>query len=223
MFLIDLLNKKKYNPIYEEELINKGVKELNKSIRLLVIADTHGRLIIDKGTQEKLEEKCDICCILGDVRDSDYEIILKKIPKDKIAAILGNHDRFSILNEYGIKNYHGLVITINDIKLGFFQGSHKYKEERFPSFTHERSIVFLNSMPDVDILLSHDKPFTIDYKDSVHDGLKGITKYLYERRVPINIHGHIHKNCIEKLKNGTQVKSVYGIELIEIKNGIIIS
>lgn len=97
------------------------------------------------------------------------------------------------------------------------------KKRIFPSFTHEESINFLQMMPDVDILLSHDKPLTFDYRDPVHDGLKGITKFLYDRKVPINIHGHIHKSYLDELKNGTQVKGVYCIELIKIKKGKIVS
>ena len=87
----------------------------------------------------------------------------------------------------------------------------------FPSFTHQESIDFLKNLDEVDILLSHDRPFLIDYKDSVHDGLKGITKYLYEKRVPYNIHGHLHKNEENELINGTKVIGVYGCELIELK------
>ena len=108
------------------------------------------------------------------------------------------------------------------MKIGAIQGSYKYKDESFPSFTHEESIRFLDKMPYVDILLSHDKPLTFDYKNPAHDGLKEITKFLYERKVPINIHGHIHKSYLSELKNGTQVKGVYCVELIIIKNGRII-
>ena len=91
--------------------------------------------------------------------------------------------------------------------------------QEFPSFTHEQSIEFMENMPYVDILLSHDKPFTYDYKDGAHDGLKGITKFLYERQVPINIHGHLHTSDLKTLKNGTQVKGVYEVELFEIMDG----
>lgn len=76
-------------------------------------------------------------------------------------------------------------------------------------------------MPYVDILLSHDKPFTFDYHDPAHDGLKGITKFLYDKKIPLVIHGHIHKSYKDRLKNGTMVKGVYRVELVTIKNGII--
>ena len=205
---------------YESTLKNNGINSFEKDISLLVIADTHGDLVLNKDMQNKIiNQKYDMCCILGDIHNYDFEIILKYIPREKIIAILGNHDKFDLLKEHGLDDFNGKVININGIKIGAIHGSFKYKDEKFPSFTHEESINFLSKMPYVDILLSHDKPLTFDYKDPVHDGLKGITKFLYERRVPINIHGHIHQSYLNELKNGTQVKSVYCVELIKIKNG----
>lgn len=225
MFIKGLFSKKKIeNRDYESLLKNNGVKTLDKDIDLLIISDTHGDLALNKEMQKKLKNrKYDLCCILGDIHDNDYDVILNNIPKEKIIAILGNHDRFNLLNEHGLDNFNGKIININGIKIGAIQGSFKYKEEIFPSFTHEESIDFLNSLSDVDILISHDKPFIFDYKDLAHDGLKGITKYIYEKRVPINIHGHIHKSYLGELKNGTQIKGVYCVELIKIKKGKIIN
>lgn len=215
--------KKMENLDYESTLQNNGVRKFNKDITLLVITDTHGDLALNTEIQKKmLNKKYDLCCILGDIHDYDYNIILKYISKDKIIAILGNHDRFSLLSELELEDYNGKIINVNGIRFGAIQGSFKYKNEKFPSFTHKESINFFNKMSEVDILLSHDKPFIFDYKNSVHDGLKGITKYLYEKKVPINIHGHIHKSYIDKLQNGTQVKGVYGIEIIKIVSGKII-
>lgn len=217
------INKKTDTLDYESTLTNAGVNSFNKDIKLLVIADTHGDLALSKELYKKLINiDYDLCCILGDIHYNDFKIILEYIPKDKIVAILGNHDMFNILSDYGLKNINGQVIEVNGVKIGAIQGSFKYKKETFPSFTHEESIDFLSNMDEVDILLSHDKPFVFDYKDPAHDGLKGITKYLYEKKVPINIHGHIHKSHLDNLKNGTQVKGVYLIELLTIKNGNII-
>ena len=74
-------------------------------------------------------------------------------------------------------------------------------------------------MEKVDILLSHSGPFWNYNDDVVHNGLKGITNYLYKNKVPLNIHGHLHKNSLKMLKNGTKVQCVYGVELLEIKDG----
>lgn len=224
MFFKNIIKKEKiYNPDYESTLNNNGVRVLDNNITLLIITDTHGDLALNKEMQKKLLSKnYDLCCILGDIHDYDYEIILKHIPKSKIVSILGNHDRFSLLSDHGLNDYNGKVVNIKGIRIGFIQGSFKYKDEDFPSFTHEESIEFLDKMPEVDILLSHDKPLTFDYKTPAHDGLKGITKYLYDKKVPINIHGHIHQNYLNTLKNGTQEKGVYCIEIVKIINGKIV-
>ncbi len=217
--------RKQKDPDYERNLFKKmNARKLEANIKLLVVADTHGSLYLNKSLQKKLNSirKYDLCCILGDVSDNDYKFILKAVPKNKIVALLGNHDRFNLLNDFGIENLNMVVKEINGIKISGIQGSYKYKDENFPSFTHEDSILYMKSMPKVDILLSHDKPFTFDNHDPAHDGLKGITKYLYANEVPINIHGHIHKSYSARLKNGTIIKGVYGIELVEIKNGIIL-
>lgn len=204
---------------YEQTLKNNGVKKIKGNIRLLVIADTHGDLALSKELCKKLVDvDCDLCCVLGDIHDADYKTILKYIPKKKIVALLGNHDRYSLLGEYGLEDLNGRTIEYNEVKIGGIQGSFKYKEEDFPSFTHKESISFLKSMEACDILLSHDKPFIFDYKDPVHDGLKGITKYVYENKIPVVIHGHIHKNYNTRLKNGTDVIGVYGVKIIDIKN-----
>ena len=221
MNLFGFFDKKTNTDDYEETIF-KGIniKPLKKNIRLLVISDTHGDLALSRNLKyDIIDKEFDLCCILGDIHDYDYKLILEYIPKEKIVALLGNHDRFDLLKTYDLKDLNGKVVEVNGLRIGGIQGSFKYKEQDFPSFTHEQSIEFMENMPYVDILLSHDKPFTYDYNDGAHDGLKGITKFLYERQVPINIHGHLHTSDIKTLKNGTQVKGVYEVELIEIKDG----
>ena len=81
MFLSKLF--KFNNKDYECTLVNKGVNNFNKSLTLLVIADTHGDLALNKEMQRNLTKvKCDLYCVLGDIGD-DYKIILDYIPKDK--------------------------------------------------------------------------------------------------------------------------------------------
>ena len=221
-------NKKYYD--YEKSIsYNAKARKISKPIRLLVISDTHGDLALSKTLKyDIIDKEFDLCCILGDIHYYDYEVILEYIPKDKIVALLGNHDSFDLLKTYDLKDLNGKVVEVNGIRIGGIQGSSRYKDLAFPSFTQEESINFTEKMPYVDILLSHDKPFTISYNQDnpfipdfcdAHDGLKGITKFLYDKQVPINIHGHLHTSDLTTLKNGTQVKGVYEVELLEIKDG----
>ena len=83
-------------------------------------------------------------------------------------------------------------------------------------YTHEESIQIAENMPGADILVSHDRPFIKDNHDNVHDGLKGITYYLYKNHVPLEIHGHLHEESEEILKSGTKVIGAYKVAIIEV-------
>ena len=61
-----------------------------------------------------------------------------------------------------------------------------------------------------------DKPFIEDKHNPAHDGLKGITKYIYKNHIPLHIHGHLHEENEQILKNGTKSICVYMAKLIEI-------
>ncbi len=211
---------------YEKVLLKrfkKKARNFNNSIKLLIISDTHGELELDDKYIKKFKDiDYDLCCILGDVTLKEYEIIKEYIPTDKILALLGNHDSLDLLEKANLNNINGKVINYKGLRIAGIQGTYKYKDEKFPSFTHEESKNFLDNMPEVDILLSHDKPFTINHKNYAHDGLQGITYYLYKNQIPINIHGHLHESYENVLKNGTTEKCVYRIEIIDIQNGKII-
>lgn len=206
--------------IDEEKLFKKYgcCRTLNSHINVLVITDTHGNLSINPDLQYKLQniKNYDLCCALGDITYSDYEIILKYVPKQKIVALLGNHDGFDVLNYYKLNDLNGKIININGIRIGGIQGSYRYKSEDFPSFTHKESIEFLDNLDEVDILLSHSGPFLDNNSNPVHNGLKGITNYLYKNRVPYNIHGHNHVSKSLYLQNETKIFETYLIELLEI-------
>ena len=67
-----------------------------------------------------------------------------------------------------------------------------------------------------DILITHDKAFTEDRHNPAHDSLKGITEYLYKHHVPLHIHGHLHEESEQILKNGTKSICLYMAKCIEL-------
>ena len=190
----------------------------NKSLKLIVISDTHNDLNFNEFKRfVHKHNNYDICILLGDHSSNDIEKILKCIDKTKIYGLLGNHDK-NYLKEYNIKSLNGQVININDISLLGIEGSYKYKEEDYPSFTQKESIDFLNDKPKVDILVSHDNRFdSSKIYDVAHQGLFGITYYLYKNKIPYHIHGHIHNSYKNIMINGTKEISVYMYEYIELK------
>ncbi len=191
---------------------------LPNKIKLLIITDTHNNL--DENELANIVNNYpyfDACLLLGDHSDNDIKKVLNHISKDRIYAILGNHDVNYIAN-YNLNNLNGQIIDINGVRLLGIQGSFKYKPIDFPSFTQEESIKFLNDKESVDILISHDGPFDDNMiNDPAHQGLFGITYYLFKNKIKYNIHGHLHNEFDKVLDNGTIEKSLYGINYIELE------
>ena len=191
----------------------------NKKIKMIVISDTHNCLNENefKCFMEQHKEY-DVCILLGDHSSYDISKILKYIDKNKTYGLLGNHD-YNYLEEYNINNLNGKIININGTTILGMQGSFKYKPSNFPSFTQRESILFLNDKSSVDILISHDNSFDNNMlKNPAHQGLFGITYYLYKNKVSYHIHGHIHNPYEKKLLNGTKEISVYMYEYLELSN-----
>lgn len=203
---------------YEEYLFKKYGKSdvFNKNVSLLIISDTHGTLNENSFRNYLKNKYYDVCIMLGDHYNRDIEIIVRNIDKSKLYGIKGNHD-YDYLQDYDIPNINGQIININGIKILGMEGSFKYKPVDFPSFTHDESIAFLENKEKVDILVTHDKKFDPEkLRDPAHQGLIGITNYIYKNRVPIHIHGHIHEPYKKQWINGTTEYSVFGYETIKI-------
>ncbi len=189
----------------------------DKKIKMIIISDTHGCLREDEFSQFINENKqFDVCLLFGDHSIGDVEIILRYVNKEKIYALLGNHDN-NYIDKFNLKNLNGNVININGVKILGIQGSYKYKPDDFPSFTQKESIEFLNDKEKVDILVSHDAPYGLSGRNDVaHQGLFGILYYLFKNKVPYCIHGHLHTPYNKEMINGTKVNCYYMYNYIEL-------
>lgn len=210
------------NPKYknqEDKLLSMFGKcsTFDKKIKMIVISDTHGCLDKEEFAKFVTEhEYFDVCLLLGDHSIGDVDIILQYIDKEKIYALLGNHDN-NYIEKFNLKNLNGNVININDVKLLGIQGSFKYKPDNFPSFTQKESIEFLNDKEKVDILVSHDAPYGLSERNDIaHQGLFGVLYYLFKNKIPYCIHGHLHTLYCKELINGTKVKCYYMYNYIEL-------
>jgi len=221
--IIKLFSKsKRIEENFENKLLNQ-YGECNKNnklnIKILFITDTHNCLTYEKEILDQIKNitEYDYCILLGDHSADDLYEITKIIPKEKICGVLGNHDSWEKYKEYDIKNIDGKVIDIKGIRIAGISGSFKYKNsDQYALYTHEESIEIANNMEAADILVSHDKPFTEKQYGDAHDGLKGITQYIYKNHIPLHIHGHLHEESEEILKNGTKSIGLYKIKLIEL-------
>ena len=189
-----------------------------KHIKMIIVTDTHNMLDEDKFREfVRMHPNYDVCFLLGDHSAEDIRKVLKYIDKDKIYGLLGNHDYETLFDEFGIRNINGDMININGVNILGIQGSYRYKPARFPSFSQRESIEFLNSKDKADILVCHDNKFTTENRGNpAHQGLFGITYYLYKNKVPYYIHGHIHEEYRNELINGTKEISSYMYEYIEL-------
>lgn len=222
----NLFNKNKqpdiFSPNYEKYLAKTygNCDILKNNISLLIIADTHGTLDEENFKVYLKDKKYDVCIMVGDHYNRDIDIIVKYIDKEKLYGIMGNHD-YDYLSDYNIPNINGKIIEINNNKILGMEGSFKYKQVDFPSFTQDGSIEFFKDKEKVDILVTHDKKFDPEkLRDPAHQGLIGITNYIYKNKIPVHIHGHIHENYQKELLNGTKEYSVLGYEIIKIGGNI---
>lgn len=189
----------------------------DKHIKMIIISDTHGCLNeIDFSKFIMVHNNYDICILLGDHSYNDVEIVLKYVDKSKLYGLLGNHD-YNYLSEYNISNLNGNIINVNNTRIMGVQGSFKYKNSNSPLFSQQESILFLKDKPKVDILVSHDNRFDDNrIKDPAHQGLFGISYYLFKNKIPYHIHGHIHESYSKVGINGYKEISVYMFEYIEL-------
>lgn len=205
---------------YELSLLKKygRCNEIKKyGISILFITDTHNCLSNSETYLKNIKDyDYNICITLGDISGNDFDIIKKYVPTDKLYGIVGNHDSLDALEQNGITNINGQVVECKGVKIAAIMGSNKYKNGDYGMLTQEECLELAQNMKSADILVSHDKAYIWDRHDNVHDGLKGITDYIYRNHIPLHIHGHLHEEYEETLKNGTKSICLYQIKLLEI-------
>lgn len=239
MRLFDFLFKKKYDEIQPKtqnntKITNEGEKFEEKlfkkygncnpiqnyGLSILFITDTHNCLAYTDKYLNYLKsikpEEYDLCLILGDLSGLDIDEIKRIVPAEKLFGIVGNHDSINFLEENNVTNINGKVITCKGVKIAGIMGSNRYKVGDYGMQTQEECMALVENMENADILISHDKAYIWDREDNVHDGLKGITEYLYKNHIPLHIHGHLHYEFEEILKNGTKSIGLYQIKLLNL-------
>ena len=165
--------------------------------RALFITDTHSHM-----TKQALDDfisdigDVDVIFALGDMSERE-QLLLKQYYTDiPRYALLGNHDYYGQLEEAGLPDINGKVVVINGVSFTGIHGSIKYKNTDAPMLTDEESIKVAKTLPECDILLSHDKAKKAGDEGS-HAGLEGITWYLLNRQPVYHFHGHLHENMTE--------------------------
>lgn len=106
-------------------------------LRLVVISDTHGDLAFGDVFLDFMKQvrRYDFVIILGDIYAEELMKITEIIPAERIVALRGNHDRFDVYDRFGIQNLNGRTCTYKNVRFAGIEGSFRYKNESFPSFT----------------------------------------------------------------------------------------
>ena len=218
-----------YKDIIDDKSIEHCVPY--KNFDFICIADTHGCLLSKNddfnNLVKELEQGCDAIILLGDIRQDELSIIVNlNNGRFPLLAVKGNHDDMNQFEDFPqIIDLDKNVVEINDLKVAGLCGSIKYKGCEFPSYTQQESIDAVSNIERADILITHAKLY-IESDDNIpsyncHVGLLGSTKYFYENRCFLNIHGHDHHKSFDdtiSLINRGKSICVYGVERINISN-----
>lgn len=193
-------------------------------MKVLLIADTHGKLTAGRIRTFLYKRTPDVIFLLGDLSEDDIKALYeckdtKNVPK---YGVIGNHDEYSLLKDNGIIDLHLKTAKIGDYTVGGFGGSLRYKNDAsYLMYTNPMSEEVLKELAPCDILITHDKPcfksFPLAKKMalSAHSGLTGIAKYIKRCEPKYAFHGHIHKPSITTHKK-TIIRCCYELDWVEI-------
>lgn len=213
---------------YYAEYIESQTQQCSKienSISILVIADTHNNILhkdLIQFVKDNVDE-ADIVAYLGDISRSSLTQFVEIVGDKKTQiGVLGNHDEMDLYENTSIISIHSNIHISGEIKIAGMEGSIKYKNLDYPAYTHQESLEIAKHIPSANILISHDVPyFSKSNIPTNHKGMIGISKYIYDNRISINIHGHTHTNDCMLLPNGCCSIGVYLSSLIKIENGTV--
>lgn len=214
-----------------EELLMDAPDCVNSDFRIclnvLTIADGHGKLM-QRDIKKVLDEhpNPDVVFFLGDNTSEDIEAVLELVPKHvKMYGVVGNHDFKDVLEPYkdritDVSEYSyatGNMTSETDYTIGGLAGSLRYKpDDRYVMLSNEESEAILERKPEVDILITHDKPcFSVPETLTAHSGLTGIGKYIIEKMPKIVLHGHLHERYTKRWGK-TIIRSCYGVEMFTV-------
>lgn len=176
---------KKYDELFchlKDNAQQVGFEKLG--LKLLVISDTHGYFAFGENRLPNYLDtigEFDLCVLLGDVHPAEMPLILDCIPREKIIALKGNHDSFSVYSDFGVRDIAGTDFEYKGVRFVGIDGSFKYKKEQFPSHTQYESLREARCLPVADVLLTHDVMLSDFERELAHAGLIGITYYIYKK------------------------------------------
>jgi len=178
----------------------------------------------------------DICFLLGDIERDALRYIKNTVkPGTPMYGVQGNHDDWDIFQktafemamesdemslENDIKDLNFSSISYKGYVFYGIGGATRYKNGNSAMLTQNEYTDVLKKRGEfegnVDVLISHDTMYKLFSKDDpAHIGVKGITKFIKNKRVKLNICGHHHKN-VHIRKHGCDIVCIYRCSLITL-------
>lgn len=184
------------------------------SLTLLAIADRPPRVSI-KETLSR--HQIDAIVTLGDLAIQDIRDLeaISDVPK---FGVYGNHDSGTYMPELGITNLHLKTAQLNDITIGGFEGSVRYKNDPYaPMYTQEEASELIKQLPAVDLLISHAPPRGIhDEPEPAHQGYDALRWYIEQHHPAFLLHGHTYPSDSVETLGETQIVYIYEDQVIEL-------
>ena len=160
------------------------------NITILAAADWHH--YYDEEIEMLKGISFDMCTVLGDIPAKAVKI-LKELSRERpIIGVAGNHDDWDTPEKGGAENIHTKTVNYLGYTFAGLSGSAKYKVSKAPMLTQDESIELCRRIGKADIFLSHDCMFYLLGKDTAHEGLMGIDRYIMKNHPKLNLCGHHH-------------------------------
>ena len=202
---------------------------MNKKLRMITVADTHG--CFSQSKQEfidSLELGVDVILLLGDIGFNDLKQITalrnRMEQKPEIIGVLGNHDPKDLYDDFPeIRLLDHRPLYVKGVSFVGLSGSinYKYGKNNYYTMTQKESAQISKQIERANILVTHSNAAKkiwankTNFPDA-HDGLIGITRYIWFKHPSYHLYGHLHEPKEGTYKNKTKYKCCYKVEAISI-------
>jgi Icc-related predicted phosphoesterase len=184
-------------------------------MKILVIADRPPKQNIIETIDR---EHVDMVCTLGDLDQFQIQDLASvSLPK---IGVYGNHCSGAYMEDLGINNMHLTTFEFGGLKFGGFEGSVRYKEDKYSKmYTQEEADALLADFPAVDVMVVHCPPYGVnDEPEVAHQGFKALRAYVERCKPKYLFHGHTYpteQNMVTRLGE-TEIVYVQGDKVVEI-------
>lgn len=183
------------------------------SITILCISDLHAFNFEELAAIGNMDYNA--CFLLGDIPQPALLAIKEANGNRPLYGVCGNHDNWQSLEYAGIEDIHCRAVQVGEYAFAGIGGSSRYKNGDYAMMTQPESLKVSRNCPAADILISHDCAYNLFGTGKAHQGLWGISWYLFRKKPRMNLCGHYHKEQRAKWRS-CEVQCIYRFALIHL-------